>query len=220
LIHEVDARNGWQLQDKTEEVQRVKRQTKARVRQLTCEHKQAVNKMARETTTELEVAKDKHETDMTKLLHQKEALVERAKEHRKVHKVAMAGAAEKQDALSILCSAVECANQKLVRNLNAERVKGEGLLQRTSLMEMEVTELAEVRVACVAAEKEAAIANKAKVALTKAVEQGRNRATAAKVILNQTHKEATKVRECPTSIYALLYSYISFAFQLSFSLHS
>jgi hypothetical protein len=132
----------------------------------------------------------------------------------------MAGAAEKQDALSILCSAVECANQKLVRNLNAERVKGEGLLQRTSLMEMEVTELAEVRVACVAAEKEAAIANKAKVALTKAVEQGRNRATAAKVILNQTHKEATKVRECPTSIYALLYSYISFAFQLSFSLHS
>ena len=205
----MDARNGWQLQDKTEEVQRVKRQTKARVRQLTCEHKQAVNKMARETTTELEVAKDKHEADMTKLLHQKEALVERAKEHRKVHKVAMAGAAEKQDALSILCSAVECANQKLVRNLNAERVKGEGLLQRTSLMEMEVTELAEV-----------AIANKAKVALTKAVEQGRNRATAAKVILNQTHKEATKVRECPTSIYALLYSYISFAFQLSFSFHS
>ena len=80
--------------------------------------------MARETTTELEVAKDKHETDMTKLLHQKEALVERAKEHRKVHKVAMAGAAEKQDALSILCSAVECANQKLVRVMIFTRSSG------------------------------------------------------------------------------------------------
>jgi hypothetical protein len=169
-----------------------------------------------------------------------------------VHKVAMAGAAEKQDALSKLCSAVECANQKLVTNLNAERVKGEGLLQRTSLMVMEVTELAEARVACVAAEKEAAIANKAKVSLPKAVEQGRNRATAAKVILNQTHKErvkafevemlkwkekvqamsvemdglvedvrdARKLRECPTSNHALLYSKISFTFQLSSSFHS
>ncbi len=204
---------------------------------MTCEHKEALKNIARETTTELEVAKDKHKSDMTQLLHQKESVVERAKEHRKVHKVAMAGAAKKQHALSTLCSAVECANQKLVRNLNAERVKGEGLLQRTSLLEMEVTELAEVRVACVAAAKEAAKANKAKVTLTKAVEEGRNRATAVKVILNQTHKErvkafgvemlkwkekveamsvemeglvedvrdARKVRECPTSIHALLY---------------
>ncbi len=77
----MDARNGWKLQEKTEEVQRVKRQTKARVRQLTCEHKQALNNMARETTTELEVAKNKHKADMTKLLQQKEALVDRAKEH-------------------------------------------------------------------------------------------------------------------------------------------
>jgi hypothetical protein len=59
-----------------------------------------------------------------------------------------------------------------------------------------VTELAEVHVACVAAEKEAAIANKAKVSLMKAVEQGRNRAKAAKVILNQKHnKERVKAFE-------------------------
>ena len=72
----MDARNGWQLQEKTEEVQRVKRQTKARVRHLTCEHKEALKNISRETTTELEVAKDKHKADMTKLLHQKEALVD------------------------------------------------------------------------------------------------------------------------------------------------
>jgi hypothetical protein len=154
--------------------------------------------------------------------------VDRTKEHRKVHKVAMAGAVEKQDALPILCSAIECANQKLVRTLNAERVKGEGLLQRTSSLEMQVTELCDVH----------AIANKAKVLLTKA----------AKVILNQKHKErvkafevemltwkekvqamsvkmagleedvrdARKVHECPTSIRALFYSKISLLFNCPF----
>jgi hypothetical protein len=207
--------------------------------------------MARETTTEMEAAKGKHKADMTKLLLQKEALVDRAKAQRKEHKVAMATAVGKQDALSIQCSAVECTNQKLVRNLNAERVKGEGLLARTSSLELQVSELSEVHVACVAAEKEAATANKAKVSLTKAVEQGRNRLKAAKVVLHQKHKDTVKafedgmlkwkekehamsvemaglqkdirdartVSECTTSIVALFYSKISFAFPLPFTFH-
>ncbi len=112
LIHEVDARNGWVLEEKTEEVQRVKRQTKAKVRQLTGEHKRAMQNMALETTTALDAAKEKHTSnaDLKKLHHQKEALVDRAKEPRKLHKVTIACAVgNKHDALSILCSAVECA---------------------------------------------------------------------------------------------------------------
>jgi hypothetical protein len=34
LLHEVDARNGWELQQKTVEVQRVKKQTKTKVKQM------------------------------------------------------------------------------------------------------------------------------------------------------------------------------------------
>jgi hypothetical protein len=165
----VDARNGWELQQKTEEVQRVKRQTKDKVRQMVGEHKRAIHNMAHEKMTEVRAAKGNNEADVEKLLKQKVALVERAKEQRKQAKVALAGAVGKHDALALECVAVECANQKLVRNLNAERMKGEGLLERTSSLEMQVTKLVDVQVALASSEREAAIATKAKVSLTKAV---------------------------------------------------
>jgi hypothetical protein len=100
--------------------------------------------------------------------------------------------------LALRFSAVECANQKLVRNLNAERVKGEVLLERTSSLEKEVTTLAEVQEALASAEKEVEIAIEAKVSLTKVVEQGRNR---AKAVFNAKHKAKEKAFEVELSIW-------------------
>ena len=165
----MDARNGWELQQKTEEVQRVKRQTKDKVKHMVGEHKRAMQNMVHERNTQVLAAKVKHEADVKNLLKQKDALVERTKEQRKNAKVALSCAVGKHDNLALRFSAVECANQKLVRNLNAERMKGEGLLERTSSLEMPVTKLVDVQVALASSEREAAIATKAKVSLTKAV---------------------------------------------------
>jgi hypothetical protein len=96
------------------------------------EHKRAMQNMMHKKLTEVRAAKGKHEADAKNLLKQKDALVERTKEQRKNVKVALSCAVGKHDALALRFSAVECANQKLVRNLNAERIKGEVLLERTS----------------------------------------------------------------------------------------
>jgi hypothetical protein len=138
----VDARNGCELQQKTVEVQRVKRQTKAKVKQMMGEHKRALQNTEHDKLAEVRLVKEKHEADLKKILKQKDALVERTKEQRKNAKVALSCNVGKHDALALRFSAVECANQKLVRNLNAERIKDEVLLERTSSLEKEVTTLA------------------------------------------------------------------------------
>jgi hypothetical protein len=184
LLHEVDARNGWELQQKTVEVQRVRRQTKDKLKHMVGDHKRAMQNMVHERNTQVLAAKVKHEADVKNLLKQKDALVERTKEQRKNAKVALSCAVDKHDNLALRFSAVECANQKLVRNLNAERKKGEVLFERTSSLEKEVTTLAEVQEALASAEKEVEIATKSKVSLSKVVELGRNRARAAKAVFN------------------------------------
>ncbi len=163
MLHDVDARNGWELQQKTVEAQRVKRQTKAKVKKMVGEHKRAPQNMEHDKLAEVRLVKGKHEADLKIFLKQKDALVERTKEQRKNAKVALSCAVGKHDALALRFSAVECVNQKLVRNLNAERTKGEVLLERTNSLEKEVTTLAEVQEALASAEKELEIGLKAKV---------------------------------------------------------
>jgi hypothetical protein len=195
----VDARNGWELQQKTVEVQRVRRQTKDKLKHMVGDHKRAMQNMVHERNTQVLAAKVKHEADVKNLLKQKDALVERTKEQRKNAKVALSCAVDKHDNLALRFSAVECANQKLVRNLNAERKKGEVLFERTSSLEKEVTTLAEVQEALASAEKEVEIATKSKVSLSKVVELGRNRAKAAKAVFNKKHKAREKSFEIELS---------------------
>ncbi len=59
MLHEVDARNGWELQQKAVEVQRVKRQTKDKVKHMVGEHKRAMQNMVHETNTQVLAAKVK-----------------------------------------------------------------------------------------------------------------------------------------------------------------
>jgi hypothetical protein len=85
----VDARNGWELQQKTVEVQRVRRQTKDKLKHMVGDHKRAMQNMVHERNTQVLAAKVKHEADVKNLLKQKNALVERTKEQRKNAKVAL-----------------------------------------------------------------------------------------------------------------------------------
>ncbi len=124
LIQEVDARNGWELQGKKDEVKRVRKQTKVKMRTLTVEHKRQLQKPALDKGTEFQLANTKHQGEVTKLLEQKELFVERWENQSTRYKAAMGRALiDGNNALLKRCSAVEGVNTTLVRSLKREQTK-------------------------------------------------------------------------------------------------
>jgi hypothetical protein len=123
----VDARNGWELQGKKDEVKRVRKQTKVKMRTQTVKHNRQLQKLAREKDTQFKLANTKHQGEVTKLLEQKELFVQRWKNQSTRHKAAMGRALDQNNALMKRCSAVEGVNTTLVRSLKREQTKGESL---------------------------------------------------------------------------------------------
>jgi hypothetical protein len=80
LIQEVNARNGWELQQKKEKVKRVHTQAKIKVRTMTGEHKRQLEKVVLDKDQEVHLSKEeRHQVEVTKLVQQMESLEVRCK---------------------------------------------------------------------------------------------------------------------------------------------
>ena len=196
LIQEVDARNGWELQGKKDEVKRVRKQTKVKMRTLTVEHKRQLQKLALDKDTELQLANTKHQREVTKLLVQKELFVERWKNQSTRHKAAMGRALDGNNALLKRCSAVEGVNTTLVRSLKREQTKGESLfLEHTNKLEEKVACLGEAAVGRSVAEEALASALKTNTSLVKGLKRTKERVTAGQKRLKEAYKEDANKRD-------------------------
>ena len=195
LIQEVDARNGWELQGKKDEVKRVRKQTKVKMRTLTVEHNRQLQKLALDKDTEFQLANTKHQGEVTKLLEQKELLVRRWKNQRTRHKSAMGKALDINNALVQRCSAIEGVNTTLVRSLKREQIKGESLLEKTNKLEVKVAGLGEAAVGRSMAEEALASARKTNTSLMKGLKRTKERVTAGQARLKNIYKEDAKKRD-------------------------
>jgi hypothetical protein len=195
LIQEVDARNGWELQEKKDKVKRVRKQTKVKMRTLTVEHKRQLQKLALDKDTEFQLANTKHQREVTKLLEQKELFVERWKNQSTRHKAAMGRALDGNNALLKRCSAVEGVNTTLVRSLKREQTKGESLLEHTNKLEEKVACLGEAAVGRSVAEEALASALKTNTSLVKGLKRTKERVTAGQKRLKEAYKEDANKRD-------------------------
>jgi hypothetical protein len=196
LIQEVDARNGWELQGKKDEVKRVRKHTKVKMRTLTIDHKQQLQKLALDKDTELQLANTKHQGELTKLVEQKELLVQRWKNQSTRHKSAMGTALDLNDALTKRCTAIEGLKTTLVRSLMREQTKGESLLEHTNkLIEAKVADVGEAAVGRTVAEEALASTLKTNTSLMKGLKRTKERVTAGQARLKNNHKEDAKKRD-------------------------
>ncbi len=70
-------------------MKRVRKQTKVKMRTLTVDHKRQLQKLVLDKDTEFQLANTKHQGEVTKLVEQKELLVQRWKNQSTRHKSAM-----------------------------------------------------------------------------------------------------------------------------------
>jgi hypothetical protein len=119
----------------------------------------------------------------------KEGMRESFTKLRAVFKETLRHNEEKHDAIAQQCTAVSYEKQKLVRSLNTERGKANGMIDRVSELEAKVKDLGEVRLALELAEMELATANRAIASLTRAVAQEKKEANVAKALATQKQKD-------------------------------